>query len=273
MSLNTTSTILSVSSHFSIFSTSSACRSMSTMLCLFSTTFGGADGQEGAANCGLTRPRFGSRRNRLTSDCTLGERKLPWIVETPLGGWAGIISMPIMRPFGLVRSTATYVCVSESSLHHRRIVLETSFLVHSPISYQLSPKGRPRRKLTKSTIVWPFLNSLYLESICAFCQVKYELTLDGSHLKKLECGSTLQALDFCLTSIWISTLSTFPSCRWWRPSRANLCVDALCCWCRGAFQGPHWDTQRSAGASQCLEWLHGLQTVLHFRESIMTLVW
>lgn len=65
-------------------------------------------GSASSANRDLRgRPRSGSRRNSLTDSWTAGERKFPWIVETPLGGWAGIISMPRIRPPGLVRSTAT----------------------------------------------------------------------------------------------------------------------------------------------------------------------
>lgn len=62
----------------------------------------------GAMPCCCARPLSGSSRNRRTSAWTCGYRKLPWMVDTPLGGCAGMMSMPTMRPFGLVRSTATY---------------------------------------------------------------------------------------------------------------------------------------------------------------------
>lgn len=58
-------------------------------------------------SCTFGRPRSGSCTKRRTSACTSADRKLPWMVETPFGGWAGMMSMPIMRPLGFVRSTAT----------------------------------------------------------------------------------------------------------------------------------------------------------------------
>lgn len=59
------------------------------------------------------RPMEGSVRKRLISAWTSRERKFPWMVLTPLGGWAGMISIPMMRPNGFVRSTATYVHVHQ----------------------------------------------------------------------------------------------------------------------------------------------------------------
>lgn len=46
------------------------------------------------------RPRLGSRTKSKTYCCISGERKLPWIVDTPFGGWAGIMSTPRTLPFG-----------------------------------------------------------------------------------------------------------------------------------------------------------------------------
>lgn len=46
------------------------------------------------------RPRLGSRTKSKTYCCISGERKLPCIVDTPFGGWAGMMSTPKTLPFG-----------------------------------------------------------------------------------------------------------------------------------------------------------------------------
>lgn len=55
----------------------------------------------------LARPKVGSRTYRRTSACTSALRKLPWILDAPRGGCAGMISMPNTLPPGLVLLTAT----------------------------------------------------------------------------------------------------------------------------------------------------------------------
>jgi hypothetical protein len=57
--------------------------------------------------CLRKRPRLGSRTYARTSSWIAADKKLPWMVETPRGGCAGIRSMPITRPSGFVRFTAT----------------------------------------------------------------------------------------------------------------------------------------------------------------------
>lgn len=59
------------------------------------------------SSCWRGRPLCGSLRNCLISAWTSFDKKFPWIVDTPFGGWAGMISIPTIRPLGLVRSTAT----------------------------------------------------------------------------------------------------------------------------------------------------------------------
>lgn len=49
-----------------------------------------------------------SARYSLTRFWIRGDRKLPWMVETPRGGCAGIRSIPTTMPLGFVRSTATW---------------------------------------------------------------------------------------------------------------------------------------------------------------------
>lgn len=110
MSLRTTSTVRSFCFPFSSLAPSIVavelsdkdCKtvvSLSAMICPASSA--GGVGKRG-------RPRLGSRTNSKTYSWMSGERKLPWIVDTPFGGWAGIISTPRTRPLGFVRVTATY---------------------------------------------------------------------------------------------------------------------------------------------------------------------
>ena len=61
------------------------------------------------ASCSCSLPRSGFRKKLLTCSCTVLDRKLPWIVETPLGGCAGMMSIPRTLPLGDVLSTATYM--------------------------------------------------------------------------------------------------------------------------------------------------------------------
>ena len=50
-------------------------------------------------------------KKAFTSSLTAGERKLPCTEDTPLGGCAGSTSMPMTRPPGWVRSSATWAGV------------------------------------------------------------------------------------------------------------------------------------------------------------------
>lgn len=60
---------------------------------VFTYSFSDGEGDRG-------RPRLGSRTKSKTYCCISGERKLPCIVDTPFGGWAGIMSTPKTLPFG-----------------------------------------------------------------------------------------------------------------------------------------------------------------------------
>lgn len=140
MSLRTTSTVRSFCFPFSSLHLSIAvvelsvndCKtvvSSSAVLCPASST--GRVGNRG-------RPRLGSRTNSKTYSWMSGERKFPWIVDTPFGGWAGIISTPRTRPLGFVRVTATLngiisglKRVTTACLH--RALPETMNPVHIPV--------------------------------------------------------------------------------------------------------------------------------------------
>lgn len=54
------------------------------------------------------RPHAGSCMYVRRLSWTEGSRKLPCIVDTPRGGCAGIMSIPMTRPRGCVRDTATF---------------------------------------------------------------------------------------------------------------------------------------------------------------------
>jgi hypothetical protein len=97
------------------------------------------------------RPRVGSRTYARTSSWIAADRKLPWMVETPRGGWAGIRSMPITRPSGLVRLTAT--CDHDPGA--------------KPCGRQPHlGMGEREARHTRSTTVWPGLNSLCFSLSC-----------------------------------------------------------------------------------------------------------
>lgn len=109
MSLRTTSTVRSFCFPFSSLPLSIPAAELSVKDCKtvvsLSAVICPASSAGGLGN--RSRPRLGSRTNSKTYSWMSGDRKLPWIVDTPFGGWAGMISTPRTRPLGFVRVTAT----------------------------------------------------------------------------------------------------------------------------------------------------------------------
>jgi len=167
-----------------------------------------------------------SARNCRVSSWTSGERKLPWIVDTPRGGCAGIRSMPSTRPVGLVRSWATYMkgmsipqggegC--QSMTPAGRYGPATRSQGHIPMAAVsgltcgcCAVVGKQAR--TKSTTTCPALKILYLASIWYSALVEGLLSSTAAaHLEQLEGSAALEAHDFCVARKRVTALSGFPS--------------------------------------------------------------
>lgn len=97
--------------------------------------------------CRCCLPFRPALRNFLTSSWTAGDKKLPWMVETPCGGCAGITSIPSTRPFGRVRSTATF---RQRLLPHALFPTQNG-MGRSPYSPETtSPAQTPEERISKT---------------------------------------------------------------------------------------------------------------------------
>lgn len=74
---------------------------------------------------------------------------------------------------------------------------------------------------TRSTTVWPFLNNLYLASIChrMISNDTLETCKAAAYFEKLESRPAFQPLNSCFPRIRVSALSVLPSRRRGRQPR------------------------------------------------------